>query len=137
MEPEGIFPCPQHLATCAYPAQEKSSSCPCSFLFKIYFNIILPVPSGPFPSDILTTATYAFLSSIMSVTCVTHLTLPEYTSNVWRRMHIITFLIMHYMKLLTMDIMQFLTMQFSPGSSYVRISSSAHRSQKYPPCILP
>lgn len=80
--------------------------------FLIYFNIIHPVPSGPFPSDFLTTTTYAFLSSTVNVICATQLKLPEYANNIWRRMHIITFLITHIMKLLTMDVMKLHTMHF-------------------------
>jgi hypothetical protein len=48
----------------------------------------------------------------MYITNATQLTLPEYASNIWRRVHFVRFLIFHIMKILTMDIMKLLTMDF-------------------------
>jgi hypothetical protein len=42
MEPEGLSPHSQQLATCPYPEPDWSSPCPPSNLSQIHFNIILP-----------------------------------------------------------------------------------------------
>jgi len=46
MEPEGLLPRLQMLATCPYGKPDQSSPCPPSHFPKIYLNIILPSTPG-------------------------------------------------------------------------------------------